>query len=85
LDGLDLPSELKISLELEHFRKDLKALTFILRASPFIGSRSRFLESATPPDLDLSKYFDLLSTSFFFGKFINSDPKVLEKNHFSPS
>jgi hypothetical protein len=62
--------ELTLSSNLEDFSKDLKASTFILPASPLLGSRSHFLESATPPELDLLKDFDLPSTSCFSGKFV---------------
>jgi hypothetical protein len=55
--------ELTLSSNLEDFLKDLKASTFILPESPLFGSHSHFLETATPPELDLP------STSFFFRKF----------------
>jgi hypothetical protein len=74
-----------ISSNLEDFSKDLKASTFILLASPLLGSRSHFLECATPPELDLLNDFDLPRTSCFSGNSSNSDPKILEKNSLSPS
>ena len=81
-DGPDLPSELNLSSDLEDFRKDLKALTIILPASPFLGSCSRFVEISTPPELDLSKDFDLSSTSCFFGKFVRLRSKDSWKESF---
>jgi hypothetical protein len=57
-------------------------LTFILPMSPFLGSRSHFLESATPSELDLSKYFNLPSTSFFSGKFVKLRSKFSLKESF---
>ena len=57
--------ELTLSSNLEDFLKDLKASTFILPVSLVFGSRSHFLESDTPPELDLLKDFDLPNTSCF--------------------